>query len=282
MSTPLAKLIAVLTPKRKWFQFRLATVFIVVAAICVWLSVEVEQANRQRDAVAAIRESGGWVRYDFQFVKGKFDPDATARVAAWLKAPMGQDFFHHVVEVNLVYNDDTKQRLDNRNESAAVLRHLTSFPRLKWLLLHGGQASDEAMAYVGKLRELEKIYMWDAKYLSDTGIAHLAHLRQLKSIHASNAQLTDESLRVFGRMSRIESLSLQGNHFTDRGLEHLAGLTHLSNLWIGIGDCQVTDAGLSHLKGLPVLTRLEIQQSKVTDAGIAEFQQALPKCQILR
>src|SRR4029077_16423144 len=103
------------------------------------------------------------------------------------------DFFHHVVEVNLVYNDDANSRLDNHNESDEVLRHLAAFPRLKRLMLHGGQASDEGLTYVGNLRELEEIYMWDAKSLSDKGIARLANLRRLTSIHVDNSRITDES-----------------------------------------------------------------------------------------
>jgi hypothetical protein len=138
------------------------------------------------------------------------------------------------------------------------------------------------MAHVGQLRELEEIYMWDAKNLSDKGIGRLADLRRLKSIHASFSQITDESLRIFGRMSQMERLSLQGNHFTDRGLAHLAGLSRLDGLYIGIGDCQVTDAGLVYLEGLPVLTFLELQESKVTDQGVRRLQDKLPKLKIMR
>ncbi|HVC95631.1 MAG TPA: hypothetical protein VND64_18200 [Pirellulales bacterium] len=37
MNDALAKLVALLTPKRRWAQFSLATMFIVVTALCVWL-----------------------------------------------------------------------------------------------------------------------------------------------------------------------------------------------------------------------------------------------------
>jgi hypothetical protein len=276
MAKPHAKLVALLRPKRRWAQFSLGTMFIAVAVICVGLAIKVHRANKQREAAAAVTASGGWVEYDFQFVQGKFDPNATSRLPAWLK-PRLADVFHHVVQVNLVYDDATLPRRDNRNESDQVLRHLDGFPRLKRLLLHGGQASDEGMAFVGKLRELEELYMWDATNLSDKGIARLADLTRLKSIHVSNSRITDESLDVFGRMRQLEQLSLQGNHFTDRGLEHLAGLSHLEDLWIGIGDCQVTDAGLVHLEGLSMLTTLELQESKVTDQGVRRLQNKLPK-----
>jgi hypothetical protein len=282
MARPFANLVALITPKRAWFQFRLITVFIVVAVICFWLSMQVHRANKQREAVAAVKNSGGWIRYDFQFVQGKFDPEATSWVSGWLKPRLGDDLFHDVVEVNLVYNADGVLRLENRNESDEVLRHLSGFPHLKRLMLHDDQASDDGMSYVGKLHELEEIYMWRAKNLSDKGIGRLADLRRLKSIHVSFSQITDESLRIFGRMRQMERLSLQGNHFTDRGLAHLAGLSRLDGLYIGIGDCQVTDAGLVHLEGLLVLTSLELQESKVTDKGVRRLQDKLPKLKIMR
>jgi hypothetical protein len=51
---------------------------------------------------------------------------------------------------------------------------------------------------------------------------------------------------------------------TDATLEHLKGLTHLREL--DLNDTQVTDAGLAVLKGLP-LTALHLKGTKVTDEG---------------
>src|SRR4029077_3844228 len=59
MAKPLAKLVALITPKRRWAQYSLATMFVVVTALCVWMAVAVNRAHRQRDAVAAIKALGG-------------------------------------------------------------------------------------------------------------------------------------------------------------------------------------------------------------------------------
>ena len=45
---------------------------------------------------------------------------------------------------------------------------------------------------------------------------------------------------------------------------------------------QLTDSGLAHLKGLSGLQELGLAGTKVTDAGIADFGAALPKCKIHR
>ena len=43
---------------------------------------------------------------------------------------------------------------------------------------------------------------------------------------------------------------------------------------------RVTDAGLVHLKGLTNLKNLGLSNTKITRAGIAELQKALPNCEI--
>ena len=48
----------------------------------------------------------------------------------------------------------------------------------------------------------------------------------------------------------------------------------------GVYAPSVSDAGLVHLKGLTKLKTLGLERTKVTDAGVAELKQALPKCRI--
>jgi hypothetical protein len=49
---------------------------------------------------------------------------------------------------------------------------------------------------------------------------------------------------------------------------------------LSLANTDVTDKGLVHIKGLTNLTVLRLQQTKITDAGIAELKKALPKCSI--
>ena len=64
---------------------------------------------------------------------------------------------------------------------------------------------------------------------------------------------------------------------SDAELVHLKGLTSLKSLVLG---SDITDAGLVHLKGLTKLQKLFLSSTKVTDAGVAELQKALPNCKI--
>ena len=42
-------------PRRRWFQFSLRTLLVLVTVLCVWLAMTAERARKQRKAVAAIR-----------------------------------------------------------------------------------------------------------------------------------------------------------------------------------------------------------------------------------
>src|SRR5438552_2461631 len=50
---------------------------------------------------------------------------------------------------------------------------------------------------------------------------------------------------------------------------------------VNLGGAKVTDAGLKELKDLKKLTLLWLRDTKVTDAGVADLQKALPACKII-
>ncbi|HUT56909.1 MAG TPA: hypothetical protein VNA25_03425, partial [Phycisphaerae bacterium] len=60
--------------------------------------------------------------------------------------------------------------------------------------------------------------------------------------------------------------------------KHLRGLSSLTKL--DIRNTQVGDAGLEHLKGLTRLEMLYYRNANVTDAGVKKLRQALPNCVI--
>jgi hypothetical protein len=77
-------------------------------------------------------------------------------------------------------------------------------------------------------------------------------------------------------------LYLRCPQVTDAGLANLKGLGELQTL--DLTGTKVTDAGLVQLEGLGQLQYLYLHRSftKVTAAGVAKLQRALPNCKIIR
>src|SRR5581483_9265109 len=109
----------------------------------------------ERKAAARIRELGGWYEVDKD---------------------------NHVVEVNMVYHETPdKRRYDNKlTETDEALPAVKAFPRLKRLFLCKGQATDETLANVAELKNLEVFFIWDAEKITDAGIKNLAGLSNLQ------------------------------------------------------------------------------------------------------
>jgi hypothetical protein len=71
----------------------------------------------------------------------------------------------------------------------------------------------------------------DCRDTGDVATGHVAGLSNLMSYYAGLTQVTDESLRVLGRMSSLERIELHHcARVTDAGLPFLAGLPRLREL----------------------------------------------------
>jgi hypothetical protein len=258
-------------PHRPWSRISIRMSMLIVFAIAVVLGWQVNKAREQRRAVAAVEQYGGWAHYDYEFVNGKLTPGRNPWAPRWLRKILGDEFFQTVRLVNLVYDDSAGKRLDNSNTTACddLLRQLSRLDGLKELLLTETQTTDAGLAHIGKMTELEALFIWDARSVTDAGIARLTGLKKLKTIHISQSHLTDSSLALLSSLPSVESLSLQQNHFSDKGLERLARKPRIKSLWIGLGDIQVTDAGLAHLRSCESLEELDLQGSRVTAHGLS-------------
>lgn len=258
-------------PYRRRLQFGLRTLLVLVTVFGVWFGIYMHRVRRQKDAVQAIREFGGWVHYDFQELPKKpleFDPRAKPWIPEWLLSPFGEDFFFNVAEVNLVYETDSGKRKENCNLTNGALSQLNAFPELRQLCLKETQATDDDLRIVGTLKSLKRLYFWDAKHITDAGVSHLSGLRNLENVHLSFSQISDDGLHILSKLPAIQHISVQGGKFTDRGLGFLKDKDQLRGLWLGAGSTTITDAGVRQLGGLINLEYLCLQGTKVTDTGL--------------
>ena len=113
--------------------------------------------------------------------------------------------------------------------------------------------------------------------VSDDILTALAGLKGIQTLNLDDTELNDQRLEHLQGLTSLTELSLANTQVTDSGLVHVAGLTNLGHL--NLGGTSVSDTGLTHLKGLTRLKTVLVGNG-VTDAGIAEARQALPKCDV--
>jgi hypothetical protein len=258
------------TPRRRRARVSIRATMLIVLAIAIVLGWQVNTAREQQRVVRAIQKYGGWVHYEHEFVNGKLTPGRSPWAPRWLRRMLGDEFFQTVRQVSLVYDDSTGSRFDNGNTRPCddLLREVAELPGVKSIQLKETQTTDEGLRSIGQMSGLEELYMWDARSVTDAGVAHLAGLRDLKKIHISGSRITDDSLVLLSGLPRIEDLSLQQNHFSDEGLKRLRGQDRLKWLYIGLGDGAITDAGLEHLAGFRKLEELDLQKARITARGL--------------
>jgi Leucine Rich repeat len=217
----------------------LMTLVLVVGVGFGWF---VRRARIQRDAVAAIKHAGGSVLYDWQFQKGRFNPNGKPSGPAWLAECIGADYFDNVIKVNL------------RNVG-----------------------SDAVLSHVGQLARLDRLGLIYSK-VSDNGMHSLKGLSGLKSLDLGGTDISDAGLGQLEALTNLEYLGLIRTRVSDSGMIYLKGMTKLRTVYLD--STQVSDEGLVHLKGLTRLKLATFSGTKVTDRGVRELKQALPKAHV--
>jgi len=162
MAKPIAKLVALLTPKRRWAQFSLATMLFAVTATCVWcgaISAQWRHCNQQAAAIQALNLVNA--------------PDTAAVAPLWLRRLYGEGSFENVVSLSLIRghcSDDDLPALAELTElrrlvlsepwpfvhsqgriTDAVLKHLTGMKKLRTLDVRGTEVTEYGIAELQKV-----------------------------------------------------------------------------------------------------------------------------------
>ena len=288
---------------RHRLQFGLRTLLVFITVFGVWFGFYMQRVRRQKEAVRAIREFGGWVTYDFQETSRAgvsfFDAKAEPPFPKWLISHLGEDFFFNVAACSFDPGDNITP-----NARRAPLHVLGAFPKLRELYLKDDQATDDGLRIIGTLNHLRILYLWACPEVTDAGIVHLANLSNLEKIAITNSRIGDDSLGLLGSRPKMQAMLLQFNQFSDKGLARLKGCDHLRTLSLGYGSTKITDAGMPFLGSLTHLEELDLQGTGVTSAGLghlealktlkqinlfgtrvadtSSFRKALPKCRVFR
>lgn len=160
----LAKLAHVMVPKRRWMQFSLGTLLLVVAALCVWLAWHVELARRQREAVAELHKLHVAVLYRTPGLR-----DNGEQEPSWLRRVLGAAYREPVTYVGFRHAAKLQDEPQRIGQALALLAELRG---LKSLNLGGLPVIDNDLIRLDSLAELRSL---DVSYTEVTadGIAGL-------------------------------------------------------------------------------------------------------------
>ena len=135
-----------------------------------------------------------------------------------------------------------------------------------------------ALVGCGSSRSGASWWAWQEKWGVPPWVALETEIRnEIKNF--SRATLTEADYE------RVTELTLSGGEgqrgeISDAVIKELAKLPLSKLKELAIFDSPVTDAGLKEVATMKQLTEIDLQNLKVTKAGIAELQKALPKCKI--
>jgi hypothetical protein len=225
------------TPKRRWFQFSLKGMLVVMTILCVgpggYIANERHQFRKRATAIAAIEELGGEAYID----------DSRPFRPTWIRPLICDKSVGEVTGVSFVW--------DKVTDSGLV--HLADLTKLRAEYLDHAPVTDAGLVHLAGLKKLERLGLNDTQ-VSDAGLVHLADLTALQALSLDFTHVTDAGLIHLSRLSELDSLTLIKTQITDTGLPHLARLTKLRELYLA--GCPVTDQGVSDLK--KTLPNLEI------------------------
>jgi hypothetical protein len=226
-------------PSRPLLRLSVRGLMLLVLVLAVVLGLFVRRAQVQREAVAAIRQSGGTVYYDWQQTHGKpgqpvVDPMAEPIAPKWLVELLGVDYFGDVM----------------------------------WAV-PGKQGTDDTMAHVGRLPKLISVGISQSDAITEAGIAHLAGLSDLEMVNFKGLKGTGAALAYLRGHTKLKRLHIDGVLVTDADLVHLDGLTSLE--WLNLPSTQVSDAGLVHMERLVNLRQLVLNDTRVVGPGLAHL-----------
>ena len=294
VATPtVAAAAATIPPRRRWLRFSLRSLLILITVLSIWLGVKVNQARRQKDAVAALRGLGATVYYEHQRHAGRFntfDAEKVLDVPGWLRELAGDDFFQSVVCVQFsrsarpVTNDDLAHlaalpRLESLNfldvagaVTDAGLANLPRPDRLVCLIAQGTLIGDETLKRLADSTRLEVLHL-DRTRVTEQGLRSLGEMTALRALSLADTRLDDSAIEAITDLPWLAALSLDGTQVTDAGLAHLARCKRLTS--ISLNNTAVSDAGVMHLAGLLQLGSLSLQRTQVRGPGLAGLSQCV-------
>ena len=164
--------------------------------------------------------------------------------------------------------------LSNQPITDDALKTLRNVRSLTELHLNGTAVGDAGVGELKEMPALATLELRDTR-VTNKGVALLLENKALQRIALSPRQIDDETLILFQKHDRLPVLSITRCKYGEPpSMANIVGFV--------LNGTQVTDAGLKLLSAYPKMQFVNVRNSRVTDAGVAELLKTFPKLRVLR
>lgn len=183
------------------------------------------------------------------------------------------DFPSFGKQLQLVRTGEADQIVLTTEINQDELRNLGELTSLRVLCLENGYVTDEGVAHLRGLSNLEQLKLWKSP-LGDAGIEALAGLTNLRLFNVPDAQFTDQALNLLAQLPQLELLRIGSPNITDAGIDSLQAMPNLR--FLHLINIPITDAALIKIARLKQLESLYLDHTQVSDDGIEQLLQSRP------
>lgn len=270
-------------PRRRWFQFRLRTLLVLLTIFAVGFSFYAAQwRQRAREAVAlrGLEATGysssfgeSWLPRRNSQPRDVAQDLQNAKSVASIEVPRWLEKLRKSLTV----------RSERTNESRIpVLRSDGIFGRVRTLRMYHPDSitplSDAEQQHLSVLTALDTLVIY-GRIFDRQNVQRLAVHSNLERLGLIGCAFEPGAFAPIGQLHSVVDLDLNGSNITDDDLVVLQALTNLRHL--DLSHTEVTDAGLLHLQTLSTLRWLVLSGSRVTDEGVDRLREAIPNLQLL-
>lgn len=252
------------TQRRRWFQFSLRSLLLIMLMAMLTFSGVAWQLNRRSQSKLAWQRIADAENLGLSFSgvhqRNCWGPKKSLREQLleewlWVTFPVPTD-------ASLGFSEDPQ----------AAVQLLSNYPDLKELevlVFYSDNFTDEVIYSIPQLPSLTQLTIKDCP-LTGVSLGHLATAcPKLEKLILVNVPLTIEGLQEIGAIHSLKSLTLDESGVTVDGLGYLNDLTQLQE--ISFHRAFINDLGLEHLSKHPLLENLPLEVMAITDAGMAHL-----------
>ncbi len=162
--------------------------------------------------------------------------------------------------------------LEATEPGTADLAKLNDLTQLKILRLIKCMISEEGMAQLAGLKNLEQLYLINnSSALTDDALAHVVNYPKLRVLDLRGCILIgDDGLKHLQALKNLERLKLRSDRVTDTGIGYLKGLTKLRGFVLEDAS-RITDDSLKTFSDKTGIDEIGLMRTPISDEGLAHL-----------